>query len=75
MITILKETPITFNGRDCMEQLVYDNKRFGNFACDLCCYRNWDDNSATLAECVDEHGCTLNPNVYFRISEINREQP
>lgn len=75
MIKILKQTPITAFGRDCMEQLVQDDEMHGREACDLCCYRGWNDYQEVGANCVEVHGCTLIANVYFLISELNQKQP
>lgn len=70
MIKVLKETPITVNGRDCMEQLVQDDEMNGYEACDLCAYRGWNGFHLTCASCHDVHECTLLANVYFKITEL-----
>ena len=70
MITILKETPVTAFGRDCVEQLVQDDEMFGHDACDLCAYRDWNDYNETLASCCIVHECTCLPNVYYLLSQL-----
>ena len=71
MIKVLKETPVTAYGRDCLEQLVHDDEMNANVACDLCAYRGWSDYEECGADCCTVHGCTINPNAYFLISQIN----
>lgn len=70
MIKVLKQTPATINGRDCLELLVQDDEMHGCEACDLCIYRSWNDYQETQANCVDVHGCTTLANVYFLASQI-----
>ena len=70
MIKVLKETPITAFGRDCLEQLVQDDDMHGCEACDLCAYRGWNDYQEMQADCIDVHECTLLPNVYFLLSQL-----
>lgn len=70
MIKVLKETPVTAFGLDCLEQLVQDDDMHGCEACDLCAYRGWNDYEDTHANCVDVHGCTDLANVYFLLSQI-----
>lgn len=65
MITIIKKTPITFNGVDCMEVLVHDDNIVDCTCCDLCIYRDWDEWIDAQASCVDVHGCTSDSNTYF----------
>lgn len=70
MITVIKETPITVDGHDCMEQLVHNNDMSAFIACDLCAYRGWYDKTDTGCDCCTVHGCTLDPETYFRFSLI-----
>ena len=70
MIKVLKETPVTAFGRDCLEQLVQDDDMHGCECCDLCAYRGWDDYQETQASCIDVHGCTYLANVYFLLSQL-----
>lgn len=72
MIKVLKETPTTFGGIDCLEQLVMDDDMHGCEACDLCAYRGWDDYQEMQANCVDVHGCTYLANAYFLLSQLDR---
>lgn len=65
MITILKKTPATINGRDCMEVLVHDDNIMNCTCCDLCIYKTWDDWNGTFASCMDVHGCTTDVRNYF----------
>lgn len=66
MIRIIKKTPATINGRDCLELLVQDDCMLGYDACDLCCYRDYVPNPDLMATCQDVHGCTANPDYYFQ---------
>ena len=68
MITVLKETPVTAFGRDCLELLVHDDEMLGYEACDLCAYRGMNDYEETLASCNVVHECTCLPDVYFLLS-------
>lgn len=70
MIKVLKETPVTAFGRDCLEQLVEDDCMNGYEACDLCAYRGWNDYEEMQASCVEVHDCTPLANVYFLLSQI-----
>lgn len=65
MITILKETPITFNGENCMEVLVEDTGLNDCTCCDKCIYQSsveWEDG---IASCMDVNGCTPDARCYF----------
>lgn len=70
MLTVLKETPITAYGRDCVELFVSDDEMQGMEACDLCAYRGWNDYQETQASCVDVHGCGYNANEYFLLKQM-----
>lgn len=70
MITVIKETPVTAFGRDCLEQLVYDDNMGHNVACDLCAYRGWSDYLECNASCIDVHGCGISHNQYFLLSQL-----
>lgn len=65
MITILKETPITFNGEDCMEVLVQNDSLEDCGCCDLCMYKSWNDWIDSCATCMDVHECTTDDRNYF----------
>ncbi len=65
MITVIKKTPATINGRDCYETLVHDDAIIACTCCDLCCYRDWNDYVEVMASCMDVHGCTPDANTYF----------
>lgn len=70
MIKVLKQTPATINGRDCMELLVQDDDMHGYDACDHCVYRGWKNQNEMQANCVDVHGCTYLANVYFLAKQM-----
>lgn len=65
MITVLKETPITLDGEDCMEVLVNNDNIIDGTCCDLCIYNRWDYEIYHQCSCMDVHGCTWSPNTYF----------
>lgn len=67
MITILKETPITIKGQDCILQLVSDNAIWVEDACEYCYYRDWADWSDCCAPCCIVHGCHSSEPTYFRL--------
>lgn len=68
MIKVLKETPVTAYGRDCLEQLVHDDDMHACVACELCAYRGWDGYVDGSADCCSVHGCTMDANTYFLVS-------
>lgn len=70
MITVLKQTPATINGRDCYELLVHDDEMHACVACDLCIYRDWGDYQVIEVDCCTVHGCTLDPNTYFIAKQL-----
>ena len=70
MINILKEKPVTAYGRDFLEILVQDFDMPACVACDLCAYRDWRDSLSLDNNCCTVHGCTMNANTYFIISEL-----
>lgn len=65
MIKVLKETPMTFHGEDCMEVLVQDDCILKCTCCDLCCYSDFEDWIDAQATCMDVHGCTPDSRNYF----------
>lgn len=65
MITVLKETPITLSGGDCMEVLVQDDNLVDCTCCDMCIYKFWTDWVDAAATCMDVHGCTPDARCYF----------
>lgn len=70
MITIIKETPITIDGVDYLEQLVKDNECWGIECCEKCYYRGWSLTEDGDYDCCTVHGCTTNPQTYFRITKL-----
>ena len=69
MITILKQTPITFKGCDALEVLVLNDELKHSEICSKCVYRQFDPDPDLCCSCVDLHGCTYNFQSYFVIIE------
>ena len=65
MITIVKKTPITFKGEDCMEVLVHDDNINDCRCCLLCMYRDFEIDNELMATCMDIHGCPADCSQYF----------
>ena len=65
MLTILKKTPITFKGFDCLEVLVKDDNLKGFCPCEKCIYRNYVPDIDIAATCYEVHNCGRTPNTYF----------
>lgn len=59
MIKILKTTPITLDGEDCLEVLIEDSHFTGEENCDACIYREGQFDLENEYSCVERHGCTL----------------
>ena len=70
MIKVLKETPITFNGVDCLELHVQDNSLWCQEVCDCCVYYNWHDENGCCASCYEVHGCSRLKPDYFIITDL-----
>ena len=70
MITILKETPITIDGADYLEQLVEDAGCRVGEACSLCFYHEYEPDVNLLADCATVHGCTLSYKHYFKVKKL-----
>lgn len=70
MITILRETPIDFDGVDYLEQLVHDSECAAGEACYLCCYTGYESEIERYADCCTVHGCTLSDKTYFKITRL-----
>lgn len=70
MITIMKRTPATIDGRDCYELLVHDDAITDCTCCDLCIYKFWEEWVDALASCMDVHGCTQDANAYFITEDL-----
>lgn len=68
MIRILKQTPITIEGKDCLEELINDETILIGEACNYCCYREWYDVNEYGTPCNIVHGCGNGP-TYFIISK------
>lgn len=75
MLTILKKTPITYNGVDCLEVLVKDDCMGDSTPCELCMYQNYDPTENRNATCCDVHGCGLHANTYFLSFDLNTNSP
>lgn len=67
MITELKKTPITINGKDYLEVLVQDDTCPSNHCCDLCYYRDYEPSIDLLATCCDVHSCGQRWDTYYII--------
>lgn len=70
MLTILKKTPITFNGVGCLEVLIKDDCMGASIPCDLCIYRDYEHTKDIAATCCDVHGCGRTRNTYFIIQDL-----
>lgn len=70
MITILKRTPATIDGRDCYELLVHDDNINDCTCCDLCIYKSWREWLDVIVCCTDAHGCTPDANTYFITEDL-----
>lgn len=65
MITELKRTPITFDGKDGWEILLEDDCELDENVCGSCIYRDWNDWSGCGTTCVDVHGCGYRQRSFF----------
>ena len=65
MIKILKTTPITLDGEDCLEVFILDTHFDGMDNCDACIYRDYGLVSDNPASCCEVHGCTMNQSTRF----------
>lgn len=70
MIKVLKETPITVEGKDYCLQLLYDDSLWVSDACDYCYYRDWFDVDGIVAGCVEVHGCLGLQPTYFKLTDL-----
>lgn len=59
MIKIIKATPITFNGEDCLEVLIEDSRFVGLENCEACLYREDTLDLLNGINCMDAHGCSM----------------
>ena len=65
MITELKRTPITFDGKDGWEILILNDCPHVVCVCELCIFRDWTGQHDTDATCIQVHGCGYSPFSYF----------
>lgn len=70
MIKVLKETPITVEGKDYCLQLLHDDTLLVTDACDYCYYRDWFDVAGIGASCVEVHGCLGLEPTYFKLTDL-----
>lgn len=70
MITVIKETTYTVNGHDCILQLIHNDCKKYDFVCENCFFFNWVDYKLIAVDCCTVHGCTVDPDTYFQISEL-----
>lgn len=65
MKSILKKTPITYNGRDGFEILIHDDSIWSVDSCDYCMYEEYYNWSESSAPCFVVHGCGALSPTYF----------
>lgn len=70
MIIVLKETPITVEGRDFCLQLILDDAIWVEDACDYCYYCDWNDCEECCASCSEVHGCNPLAPTYFKLTDL-----
>lgn len=70
MIKVLKETPITVEGRDFCLQLLHDDVLWCQDTCDYCYYRDWNGWDECCASCADVHGCDPYAPTYFKLTDL-----
>lgn len=70
MITVLKASPITFDERDYMEELVIDNIERDLSCCERCVYHDYVPGADIMATCSDIHGCNKWDDSFFRLTEL-----
>lgn len=70
MITVLKASPITFDERDYMEELVIDDSECSLSCCERCIYHDYVPNPDTLAGCREIHDCNMWDDSFFRLTEL-----
>ena len=70
MITVIKETPIKIDGKDCTLQLILDYAIWVPDACDYCYYNEWNDWEDPSAKCAIVHGCLVGQPTYFKLTNI-----
>ena len=70
MIKVLKETPITWNGHDLLEQLVVDSDSEAELGCNHCIYKDFAGFSEVYADCCTIHGCGMTFSSYFRLTAL-----
>lgn len=70
MIDIIKRTPITIDGVDCVELLVDDDEATHQNCCDLCYYGDWTPSEDVMASCCEVHGCPRSVPYYFQIEKL-----
>lgn len=70
MINVLRETPITVNGKDYCLQLLHDDAIWCQDACNYCYYRDWHDSYECCADCWEVHGCNPRTPTYFKLHDL-----
>ena len=70
MIKVLKESPITVEGKDCYLQLIYDDAIYSIEACNYCYYRDWENWSECCASCCEVHRCHPYEPTYFKLTDL-----
>lgn len=70
MITVLKETPYMVNGHECILQLIHNDCKKYDLVCDNCFFRNWKDYQLIAVDCCTVHGCTVDSDTYFQLTNV-----
>lgn len=65
MITELKRTPITWNGKDGWEILVEHDYPCQTNICELCMYGDPDEMAKCEPSCITVHDCGMYRRTYF----------
>lgn len=70
MKSILKKTPITYDGQDGFELLIHDDSIFLEDSCEYCMYEEWFGWDECSASCCTVHGCGMLKPTYFIFQPI-----
>ena len=70
MINILKETLISCDGADYLEQLVHDSECPDGEACNLCFFTGYEQAVEINEDCAIVHGCTISHQTYFKVKKL-----
>lgn len=70
MIKVIKETPVTIEGKDYCLQLLHDDTIWCGDACDYCYFRDFIPIAEYGASCVEIHGCHGYEPTYFKLTDL-----